>query len=159
MKKEEKILEVRSYNDIITNSSTEIYSSEANKNLKRTLTELGADWFSPECFDDILGVIKRNVGREFKDRYFLCDIELGINRTGRNKSENRELPKLTSDGYEKLKLLGYTDERISEFFDPIYKELGVYGKIYITFPHMVSLKYMFPGHPKTASKFTSLGTD
>lgn len=52
--KEIEILEIQSFNDIITNSSTEIYSSESNKNLEKTLQELGIDYFIVRDFKDIL---------------------------------------------------------------------------------------------------------
>ena len=157
-----KILEIQSYNDIITNSSTEIYSSNSNKNLLKTLDELGIDWFSPRSIEDILDIVKRSVSKEFKDRDFLYEVELGINRTGRydkRRTNNEYLPKLTRNGYKRLIEMDYTDESIKEFFDPIYRECGVYGKVYITYYNMGNLKKKFPGHERTASKFESLGLD
>lgn len=159
---EERIIEIQSFNDIITNSSTEIYSSESNKNLLKTLEELGIDWFSPRSIEDILDLVKRSVSKKFKDRDFLYDVELGINRTGRydkRTNNNKYLPELTSDGYKRLIEIGYTDEGIKEFFDPIYKACGVYGKVYITYYNMSNLKKKFPGHERTANKFKSLGLD
>lgn len=157
---EERIIEIQSFNDIITNSSTEIYSSESNKSLEKTLQELEIDYFSPSNIDDVLNVIKRTVGKVFKDPYFLYEVELGMNRTGDHIWENRQLPKLTSDGYKKLIKLGYCDEKIKEFFDPIYRERGVYGKVYIIYYDHMSLGNLFgPTHKRTARKFESLGLD
>jgi hypothetical protein len=160
--KEVKVIEIQSFNDIITNSSTEIYSSESNKNLLKTLDEIGIDYFNPNSFKDILDVIKRTVDKKFKDRSFLYDVELGINRTGSIEADRwgrGRLPKLTSDGYIELRKLGYCDEKIEEFFDPIYRACGVYGKVYIIYYNMCSLKEKFPGHERTANKFKSLGLD
>ena len=158
--KEIKILEIQSFNDIITNSSTEIYSSESNKNLEKTLQELGIDYFIVRNFKDILDIFNDRVARQFKDYSFLYGVELGINRTGRDRRSGCDyLPRLTKSGYEQLRALGYTDERITEFFDPIYKACGIYGKVYITYYNMCSLKKKFPGHERTANKFKSLGLD
>lgn len=158
--KEIKILEIQSYNDIITNSSTEIYCSDSNKNLLKTLDELKIDWYCPNSIDDILKVVKDEVEKKFKDPNFLYEVELGINRTGRDYfSMCSSLPELTKSGYEQLRAFGYTDEKIKEFFDPIYRECGVYGKVYITYYNMGNLKKKFPRHERTASKFESLGLD
>ena len=159
---EERTIEIQSFNDIITNSSTEIYSSESNKNLEKTLQELGIDYFIVRDFKDVLDIFNNRVARQFKDIDFLYDVELGINRTGRydkRTDNNKYLPELTSDGYKRLIEIGYTDEGIKEFFDPIYKACGVYGKVYITYYNMGNLKKKFPGHERTANKFKSLGLD
>ena len=158
--KEIEILEIQSFNDIITNSSTEIYSSESNKNLEKTLQELGIDYFIVRDFKDILDIFNNRIPRQFKDHGFLYDVELGINRTGREIRSNCDyLPRLTKSGYKQLRVLGYTDEKISEFFDPVYKACGVYGKVYITYYNMGNLKKKFPGHERTSRKFESLGLD
>lgn len=158
--KKGRVIEIQSFNDIITNSSTEIYSSDSNKNLIKTLNELKIDYFSPSNIDDVLNVIKRTVGKVFKDPNFLYEVELGMNRTGDRVQENRKLPRLTSEGYKKLIKLGYCDEKIKEFFDPIYRERGVYGKVYIIYYDHMSLGNLFgPTHKRTASKFEWLGID
>ena len=161
--KEIRILEIQSFNDIITNSSTEIYSSESNKNLEKTLDELGIDWFSPKNIQDVLNVMKRTVNKKFKDSGFLYDLELGINRTGRynckDKYKNGGLPKLTGDGYKRLRELGYCDEAIEQFFDPIYRVCGVYGKVYIIYYDHMNIEGIFGSHKRTAHKFKSLGLD
>ena len=154
------IIEIQSFNDIITNSSTEIYCSDSNKNLLKTLDELKIDWYCPNSIEDILKIVKEEVGKKFKDPNFLYELELGINRTGSDYfSMCSNLPRLTKSGYEQLRALGYTDEKIKEFFDPIYKACGVYGKVYIIYYNMGNLKDKFPGHEKTARKFKSLGLD
>jgi hypothetical protein len=160
--KEVKVIEIQSFNDIITNSSTEIYSSESNKNLEKTLQELGIDYFIVRDFKDILDIFNNRISlsRQFKDSDFLYEVELGINRTGREiRSGCDYLPRLTKFGYKQLRAIGYTDEKITEFFDPVYKACGVYGKVYITYYNMCSLKEKFPGHERTANKFKSLGLD
>ena len=161
--KKPKLLVIQSYNDIITNSSTEIYSSESNKNLEKTLDELGIDWFSPKNIQDVLSVMKQTIQKKFKDSSFLYDLELGINRTGRyygkDKYKNGELPKLTRDGYNRLRDLGYCDEVIEQFFDPIYGACGVYGKVYIIYYDHMNLDNLFKQHKRTAHKFKSLGMD
>ncbi len=155
-----EILEIQSFSDIITNSSTEIYSSESNKNLEKTLQELGIDYFIVRDFKDILDIFNDRVARQFKDYSFLYDVELGINRTGRGIRSNCDyLPRLTKSGYEQLRALGYTDERITEFFDPVYKACGVYGKVYITYYNMCNLQDKFGSHKNSARKFKSLGLD
>lgn len=157
---ENKVIEIQSYNDIITNSSTEIYSSESNKNLLKTLEEIGIEYFVVKDFNDILDIFNNRV--EGKDANFLYDVELGINRTGRRGVcgwNNEYLPTLDTCGYKQLRALGYSDSKIADFYDPIYRACGVYGKVYITNHHMSSLKSKFPGHQKTASKFESLGID
>lgn len=155
------ILEIQSFSDIITNSSTEIYCSDSNKNLLKTLDELKIDWYCPNSIDDILKIMKEELEKDFKDPHFLYELELGINRTGRDYLDgvHYDLPCLTRPRYKQLRALGYTDEKIKEFFDPIYKDCGVYGKVYITYYHMGILKNKFPGHERTAKKFKSLGTD
>lgn len=163
MMKKTRVIEIQSFNDIITNSSTEIYSAESNKNLEKTLDELRIDWFSPKNFQDVLSIIKRTVEKKFKDHSFLYELELGINRTGRYNYKDREknggLPKLTSDGYNRLRELGYCDEVIEQFFDPVYRVCGVYGKVYIIYYDHMSLYNIFGTHKRTARKFTSLGMD
>ena len=78
MKKEIEIVEIQSFNDIITNSSTEIYCSDSNKNLLKTLDELKIDWYCPNSIDDILKIVKEEVGKKFKDPNFLYELELGL---------------------------------------------------------------------------------
>lgn len=155
---ENYIIEIQSYSDIITNSSTEIYNTDSNKNLIKTLEELGIDYIVPRSITDLLNIIKGTVEKKFKDHNFLNAVEIGINRTGRN-GKNEYLPKLTYWGYKRLLELGYSEEKISEFFDPIYKECGVYGKVYITYYNMCNLSDKFGVHKRTARKFKSLGLD
>ena len=160
--KENKVIEIQSFNDIITNSSTEIYSAESNNNLEKTLDELGIDWFSPKNIQDVMKVVKRTVEKKFRNRSFLYDLELGINRTGSIEADRwgrGRLPKLTSYGYSELKKLGYCDEKIEDFFDPIYGTCGVYGKVYIIYDQHGILANAFGSHKRTAHKFKSLGSD
>jgi hypothetical protein len=154
------ILEIQSFSDIITNSSTEIYCSDSNKNLEKTLQELGIDYFIVKNFNDILNVLGYKIVSVFKDPNFIYEVGLGINQTGRYKDECKDLPKLTATGYKHLKNLGYTDQKITEFFDPIYKACGVYGKIYIIYYDHMSLVNLFgSAHKRTAHKFEWLGID
>lgn len=155
------VLEIQSFSDIITNSSTEIYCSDSNKNLLKTLDELGIDWYCPNSIDDILKLMKGEVEKKFREPNFLYEVELGINKTGRDCfSACSSLPKLTKSGYEQLKVLGYTDEKIKEFFDPIYKFYEVYGKVYIVYYDHMSLVNLFGlAHKRTAHKFKWLGID
>ena len=159
--KDDKIIEVQSFNDIITNSSTEIYSSDSNRNLEKTLQELGIDYFIVRDFNDILDIFSNRVIRQFRDRSFLYEVEIGVNRTGRDirSKTSNGLPRLTKNGYKQLRNLGYTDEKIMEFFDPVYKACGVYGKVYITYYNMGNLQDKFGPHKRSAKKFKSLGID
>lgn len=157
------ILEVTSFNDIITNSSTEIYSAESNKNLKKTLKEVGIEYFEPVLFNDILDLLE---GKTKHSHDFIFDVMLGINHEIKEHYDKTHesgwgdrMPVINEKILNFLKnKWGLENREIARVFAPIY--MPIYGKIYITLEQWDSLGRKFlPNHPRTASKFDFIMLD